>query len=239
MQTFTAAVSRITDLTHDVREIELRLVEPPRIRFQPGQFVSFEVERTGGAFPITRAYSIASSPDADDRILLLLNLVPGGSGSGYLFRLREGDETAFRGPAGSFTLAPGPRDLLFVATGTGIAPFRSMLWWLAEHDPSRRVTLFWGVRNERDVYYLDELARLRERLPNFSSVTTLSRPSGGWTGAAGRVTSLVDARIESVANLEVFVCGNSGMIADVVSIIRRKGICPIRREQYYVDRAAS
>lgn len=235
MQTFTAAVSRITDLTHDVREIELRLVEPPRIRFQPGQFVSFEVERTGTAFPITRAYSIASSPDEDDRILLLLNLVPGGSGSGYLFRLREGDETGFRGPAGSFTLPPGPRDLLFVATGTGIAPFRSMLWWLAEHEPSRRVTLFWGVRSERDVYYQDELARLRERLANFSSVTSLSRPSGAWTGATGRVTPLVDARIESVANLEVFVCGNSGMIADVVSIIRRKGICPIRREQYYVD----
>lgn len=213
----------------------MRLVEPPQIRFQPGQFVSFEVERPGSPFPITRAYSIASSPDADDRILLLLNLVPGGAGSGYLFGLRKGDETQFRGPSGSFTLGPGARDLLFVATGTGIAPFRSMLCWLAQHDPARRVTLFWGVRYEQDVYWQDELARVSERLPNFSHVTTLSRPSEAWAGTSGRVTSLVDTRVDSVANLEVFVCGSSGMIAEVTAIVRKKGICPIRREQYYVD----
>lgn len=235
MDTFTARVARTADLTHDVREIELRLLEPGRIRFAPGQFVSFEVERSGFAFPITRAYSVASSPDEDDRIELLLNLVPGGSGSGYLFGLEDGDETWFRGPAGSFVLTAGTRDLLFVATGTGIAPFRSMLRWLAAHDPSRRATLFWGLRHDHDVYWQDELARLAERLPNFTYVTTLSRPSPEWAGSTGRVTSLVESRVESVSNLEVFVCGSSGMIADVTALIRTKGICPIRREQYYVD----
>ena len=235
MDTFTARVSRIVDLTHDVREIELRLLDPRRIRFQPGQFVSFEVERSGLPFPITRAYSIASSPDEDDRILLLFNLVEGGAGSGYLFGLDVGDQTAFRGPAGSFTLGPGTRDVLLVATGTGIAPFRAMLWWLTAHDPRRRVTLFWGLRHERDVYYQDELARLAARLPNFTYVTTLSRPSAAWTGTTGRVTALVEARVDSVSNLEVFVCGNSAMIGDVVALVRAKGVCPIRREQYYAD----
>jgi CDP-4-dehydro-6-deoxyglucose reductase, E3 len=234
MQTFSARVVRTTDLTHDVREIELRLVEPATIAFLPGQFVSFRVERPDLRHPITRAYSIASSPDRAGAIDLVFNRVPGGPGSEYLFSLREGDDTGFRGPVGSFTLRPGTRDLLFVATGTGIAPFRSMLHWLAEHEPTRRVTLFWGVRSERDVYYQEELAALAARLRNFSFVTTLSQPEGRWTGVVGRVLPLVE-RVESVSNLEVFACGNSAMIADVTGIIRAKGICPIHREQYYAD----
>ncbi len=90
-------------------------------------------------------------------------------------------------------LRDGPRDLLLVATGTGIAPFRSMLWSLAEASATRPVTLFWGLRSERDLYHQDELERLREVLPQFSFITTLSQPAGGWTGTTGRVTALVEA----------------------------------------------
>ena len=234
-ETFAAVVGRVRDLTHDVREIELRLIEPATIDFQPGQFVSFEIERTDRPLAITRAYSIASSPLSGRGIELVLNLVPGGIGSGYLFSLREGDRTAFRGPFGSFVLTAGVRDLLFVATGTGIAPIRSMLWWLAEHGDRRPITLFWGLRSERDLFYQDELRELQRRLPHFSFVTTLSRPLGVGTGTTGRVGPLVETRIDSVANLEVFLCGNAAMIADVTAILRRKGVCPIHREQYYLD----
>ncbi len=238
MLTFRAAVSRVSRLTHDVREIELQLLDPAEIRFAPGQFVSFEIQRQGFPVPITRPYSIASPPSSSSSIQLLLNLVPGGTGSEYLFGLHDGDTTTFRGPAGSFTLRDSRRDLLFVATGTGIAPLRSMLWSLADAASPRAITLFWGVRSERDLYYQDELARLRDRLPRLAATTTLSRPGEKWRGAAGWVSRHVEAAVTDVSNLEVFLCGNGAMIRDVREILRRKGLCPIYTEQYYDDRQA-
>lgn len=233
-----ATVSRTRALTHDVREIELTLVDPDSITFEPGQWVSFEIERHEPRLPATRAYSIASSANRNGAIELVLNRVADGAGSGYLFGLREGETTTFRGPLGTFVLRDSPRDVLFVATGTGIAPFRSMLWSLAEARSTRAITLVWGLRSERDLYYQDELLSLRERLPGFSFITTLSQPTGAWRGTAGRVTGLVEARVAGVANLEAFLCGNGGMIRDVRDVLRRKGLCPIRAEQYYDIRKA-
>jgi NAD(P)H-flavin reductase len=239
MDTFSAHVSRIRNLTYDVREIELTLQEPGQIYFAPGQFVSFEIDRPGFPVPATRPYSIASSPSSRQAIQLVLNHVPGGPGSDYLFALREGDMTTFRGPVGTFTLRDSQRDLLFVATGTGIGPIRSMLRSLAEASSHRTVTLYWGLRSERDLYYQDEFARLREQMPHFSCVTTLSRPVGAWHGVVGWVSPLVESQITDVSNLDVFLCGNAAMIRDVRDILRKRGLCPIHTEQYYDDRTTT
>lgn len=236
MQSFTARVSRVRDLTHDVRELDLRLMEPPQITFKAGQFVSFEVGQDEKKRTLIRPYSIASPPSQTETVTLLLNLVPGGPGSTYLFSLKEGDETQFKGPAGSFRLRDDPaRDYLFVATGTGIAPIRSMLLALFEKDAAGSVTLFWGLRSRRDLYYQDELAAWAKAHPRFTFTTTLSRPEDGWQGERGRVTRLAEERIASVQNLAVYLCGNSGMIQDVTGTIQKKGLCPIYREKYYDD----
>lgn len=236
MQQFTAEVSRIQDLTHDVRAIELRLLEPSDIAFKAGQFISFEVPKEGQPRPVTRPYSIASPPRQRDRILLLLNLVQGGPGSTYLFSLREGSRTEFKGPAGAFYLRDdGAKDLLFVATGTGIAPLRSMILAQLERASAQSVTLFWGLRGQRDLYLQDELQALALAHSKFSYVTTLSRPEPGWEGASGRVTALIEQRIPSVTNLAVYLCGGSGMIKDVTARLHAKGLCPIYREKYYDD----
>lgn len=234
MQLFQAQVERIRDLTHDVREIELRLREPPAIAFKAGQFVSFEVGRDALNRTIVRPYSIASPPSQRERVLLLLNLVQGGPGSTYLFSLRVGEETQFKGTTGAFYLRDDPaRDILFVATATGIAPLRSMLYALSERGFPRPVTLYWGLRSQRDLYYQDELEALARAHPNFSFIATLSRPEDGWTSERGRVTPLVEARIASVQNLAVYLCGNEGMIKDVTAVLQKKGLCPIYREKYY------
>ena len=236
LQVFQAKAERIRDLTHDVREIGFRLLAPAEIDFKAGQFVSFEVVHPTFNRPVTRPYSIASPPSQGDGITLLLNLIPGGPGSTYLFSLKEGDHTQFKGPTGAFYLRDdATRDPLFVATGTGIAPIRSMLLDRLERAPSRAATLYWGLRSERDLYYQDELEALARRHANFSFLTTLSRPEGNWQGPTGRVTRLVDERIASVANLAVYLCGNSGMIKDVSALINRRGLCPIYREKYYDD----
>lgn len=230
----TARVGRVVDLTHDVRQIDLDLIDPPSIEFTAGQFVSFSVEKEGLPFPLTRPYSIASSPTRAGTIELLLNLVPGGPGSTYLFSLRPGDQVQCSGPAGTFVLRDYPdRRLLFVATGTGIAPMRSMI--RARLPSPTPVVLLWGLRSERDLYYQEEFAALAAQHPEFTFATTLSQPSGAWTGETGRVQHLVDRHLATVDDLAVYVCGNSGMIASVVALIKARGVCPIHREQYYKD----
>ena len=233
MESFTAKVAAVRDLTHDVRQIDFTLTDPPEMVFAAGQFISFEIDRPGSAIPATRPYSIASAPREVGRIQIVLNRVPGGPGSSYLFNLREGFDTKFKGPAGSFTLRNNARDVLFVATGTGIAPIRSMLWALVDEASTRRITLLWGLRSERDLYYQDELATLQSRLPRFASTITLSQPAGSWRGTIGRVVPLVTNAVTDVTNLEVYLCGNGAMIRDVRDIIRTKGLCPIYTEQYY------
>jgi NAD(P)H-flavin reductase len=234
IRAFTAVVSRAQALTHDVRELELTLVEPGAIQFKPGQFISFEVPKRGSPGLVTRPYSIVSPPSQHDRVTLVLNFVPGGPGSTYLFGLHEGDRTVFKGPAGAFHLRDdGARDLLFVATGTGIAPFRSMIAAQMERRSAQSVTLFWGLRSQQDLYYQDELGALARLHQQFSFVTTLSWPEAGWSGPTGRVTKLVEERIVSVENLAVYLCGHGGMIRDVTAMLRARGLCPIYREKYY------
>jgi NAD(P)H-flavin reductase len=232
LQNYAARVDRIDDLTHDVRAIGLELRDPPEIHFQAGQFVSFEVPKPGLRFPLTRPYSIASTPANAHIIELLFNLVPGGPGSSFLFSLRTGDLVSFRGPAGTFVLRDYPdRRLLFVATGTGIAPIRSMIQTrLPSPTPVR---LIWGLRHERDLYYQDELAALAAKHPEFSYTITLSQPSSSWTGAVGRVQSLVEMHTARVDDLAVYVCGGHEMVTSVTSLIQSRGLCPIHREQYF------
>jgi CDP-4-dehydro-6-deoxyglucose reductase len=233
---FRARVSRVADLTRDVRELDLDLVSPPEIVFRAGQFISFEIQPPGAAYPITRPYSIVSPPRESRRVRLLFNRVLDGPGSGFLYGLRLGDVVEFKGVAGMFYLHDDPgRDVLFVATSTGIAPIRSMLLDLLDRTPARRVTLFWGVRSERDLYYQDELDALAMAHHGFSFEMTLSRPAGAGTFATGRVTRLVEERISTVRDLAAYVCGNARMIADVSAILKSKGLCPIYREKYYDD----
>ena len=239
MQLFQAQVSRIKDLTHDVRELELSLMDPRKIQFKAGQWISLDVWHPRMSQYVQRQYSIASPPSQAQQITLLFNRVPDGPGSSYLFSVHEGDLLKFQGPNGSFFLQEKPgRDLVFVATGTGMAPFRSMLYTFLEQPEAGTLTLYWGLRSQRDLYFQSELETLAQGYPHFSFVTTLSRPENGWKGSIGRVTKLVENQISSVSNVTFFLCGNGGMIRDTTEIVRKKGLCPIRTEQYY-DEAVS
>ena len=172
-------------------------------------------------------------------ITLLFNLVSGGPGSNFLYSLKVGDQTTFKGPAGHFTLHDDPgRELLFVGIGTGIAPLRSMLLANAERPEPRPATLIWGLRSQRDLYYQEELAALATPGVPLTTIITLSRPEPGWTGETGRVQRLVQERVASVSHLAAYLCGNGGMIKDVIAALQQKGLCPIYREKWY-DAAAA
>src|SRR5687768_10839318 len=232
---FHATVDRVRDLTHDVRELDFRLREPKDIQFKAGQFISFDITPPGGGRLIIRPYSVASPPHESDRVTIVFNRVQGGRGSTYLFSLKEGDPVSFEGPQGSFYLHERTRDMLFVATGTGIAPIRAMLLDLTNSGYTGSARLYWGLRMQRDLYYQQEFETLTARFPHVSFTIVLSRPDPGWRGDTGRVTGLINERVKSVKNMDVYLCGNHAMIREVTDLIRAKGLCPIYREIYYDD----
>lgn len=233
--TFRAELIQVTPLTHDVREFVFRPAMTHGLHFTAGQSVDIFLAPKPVDHPaLTRAYSICSPPEHAHALTVVANLVPGGKGTPYLFAFGVGTTVAMRGPHGHFVVdARGNRDYLFVATGTGIAPLLSMIRHLLTVGTTRRMTLYWGLRGQRDLYYQAVLQALAHAHANFSFVTTLSQPEAGWTGACGRVTSLIERTIGSVATLDVYVCGSQEMIQDVRGVLRTKGLCPVHTEKFY------
>ncbi len=194
------------------------------LAFTPGQFVSV-IERLDGK-EITRAYSIAS-PRGGNRFALCLNRVEDGIVSPYLFQLKPGDEVEMGEPLGYFTLRhPGHRSV-FIATGTGIAPFRSML---LEHLPKTqaRITLLFGVRYEAGLLYRNELEELARQYESFRFLPTITRPTESWNGRTGRVQAHLDEALalssyEDQATLDVYICGLKEMVDDLRAELKKRG----------------
>ena len=230
---YTARIDRIRDLAPNVRELTLCLVEPgpSTFHFLSGQSIAVDILLPENQAQTVRYYSLASPSIQSTRFTLLLSLADQGVGATYLFQQPEGATVQFHGPHGIFHLQEDKsQKMLFVATGTGIAPFLSMLSSLLENPITNPVRLYWGLRSERDLYYQEELQTLADQNPCFSFVTTLSRAHQGWSGATGRVTELASS-LPSVNDLAVYVCGHQAMVNEVSTIIREKGDCPIYREQ--------
>src|SRR5437764_2899775 len=133
-QLYTAHLVRSISLSDRTKHLEFRVRELPRFDFTAGQFVSMKERHHEKE--ITRAYSIASPPRADNSFDLCLNRVDEGFFSNYLCDLQEGADVKFHGPHGYFVMKQPVRDSIFIATGTGIAPMRGMLQWLYA-DPAR------------------------------------------------------------------------------------------------------
>jgi len=189
--------------------------------FVPGQFLS--VTATIGEDDITRAYSIVSPPDGN-RFALCANLVQDGHLSPFLFSLSRGDEIDFKGPYGAFILRRPVSDCIFVATGTGIAPFRSMLLTHLSAHQDRRFTLVFGVRHERGLLYHDELSALAKMHPNFDYQPTLTRPPDHWTGRVGRVQQPAIEALGDRRDIDVYICGLREMVDDVRLKLKELGL---------------
>jgi len=232
---FRAKVFGIRHLTKDVRELTLELVDPLSLTFLPGQSIAVTIPDGTSGSQLVRYYSLASLPSSSHHLVLLFNSGEQGKGSALLMEHAVGEELHCSGPVGAFHLHNDPeRDLLFVGTGTGIAPLWSMITSLLEESCSQPITLLWGLRSEPDIYYLDELQRLANRHSNFSFTLTLSRPGQSWRGKRGRVTHLLQ-QFPRVDHLAVYVCGNRKMVAEVASLLCHKGGCPIYRERHEED----
>jgi len=186
---------------------------------------------------IRRAYSIASSSLASSYMDFYLALVPGGALTPRLFALQLGDPL-WLGPkvSGMFTFDQVPEDknVVMIATGTGLAPYMSMLTTHLMCGNPRRIAVLHGARNSWDLGYQAELINLQRLCPNFAYVPTISRPANEpilWHGATGYVQDLWVRGVLRDAwgfaptpdNTHIFLCGSPGMIDETVELLCREG----------------
>jgi NAD(P)H-flavin reductase len=229
---FRAKIQQIRHLTPDIREMTLEMLEPSELVFRPGQAIAVTVPDTDSGSSLLRYFSLASPPRSSRQLVLLLNSQDRGKGSTFLLENDLGAELQVSGPHGSFLLQHEPeRTLLFIGTGTGIAPLWSMMATLLAESCSQSMTLLWGLRSESDRYYLQELEAWKSRHENFSYVLTLSQPSSTWKGNKGRVTELLQ-ELTTVKDSAAYVCGNRAMVKEVMDLLKKKGAGVIYRERH-------
>jgi len=136
--------------------------------------------------------------------------------------MKEGEQISCQGPFGDFILRPPLRDTIFIATGTGIAPIRSILQWLfrpmedgrpwPSPDPGKQLWLIFGNRTEKDIYYHDEFLTLAGQHANFHYLPTLSRGSSEWQGLRGYVQDHVTAIAQGCSDIHAYICGLDKMV---------------------------
>jgi len=224
-QTLQASLARSSELSEFTKHLEFEVQGAARFGFVPGQWLSLKASTPEGE-EITRAYSIASPPSEDARFAFCLNRVQDGFMSNHLCDMREGGEITFQGPFGAFILRPPLRDTVFIATGTGIAPFRSMLHWLLA-DPSRhegrQFWLLFGVRYEQDIYYREEFERLAQEHSNFDFLPTLSRGGPEWKGLRGYVQEHVSEIVGDRTDMHAYICGLDKMVGANRELLKSLG----------------
>jgi len=208
------------EIAPGVRHFGFEALGVDRLDFVPGQFTSFTDVIAGKK--ITRAYSLASAPSGTNRFELCLNRVEEGHLSPRLFDMKPGDRVEMREPLGMFVLRRPPRDSIFIATGTGIAPFRSMLQAHLS-DASPAFTLLFGVRYESHLLYREEFEAMARRYPHFRFWPTLTRSGPGWAGRQGRVQAHLKEAIGARRDLDFYLCGLKEMVDDVRSVLKAEG----------------
>jgi CDP-4-dehydro-6-deoxyglucose reductase len=218
-------VIRIEDETYNTKRFFIRVNELESFNFKAGQFVTLDLPIHEQKNKRWRSYSIASWPDGTNVYELLIVLLEGGAGTTYLFNeVKVGSELVFRGPQGVFVLPENiEKDIFFICTGTGIAPFRSMLNFIKLHAVSHKdLYLIYGCRTQKDLLYFDEMKALQNDLDNFYFIPTLSREA--WDGHTGYVHNLYEEickknndackSLEELKPASFYLCGWKFMIDD-------------------------
>jgi len=223
MKDFRAKLVSIKDLTSNVRQFVFK--PDSGFDFEAGQFVMIDIA-DGQEPTASRAYSIASVPGGDE-FYLMIKLLEDGRGSKFLNDLSERDVLDMKGPLGHFVLnKDSDKDLVFVATGTGVAPMYSMIGsLLKDGDYSRKMTLFFGLRHIKDVFWREEFEKLASKYENFDFKLTLSQPEDeSWDGLTGRVTAILPEADFDFDRIQAYICGSKSMIDQVKKFFIDKGV---------------
>jgi CDP-4-dehydro-6-deoxyglucose reductase len=220
-----ALVKSIERISDDVLFLKLRLPLHLNLLFEAGQYVDFLLN--GG---IRRSYSIANPPKAEGVINLEFHIrrMPGGLFTDYMFdHMKEREKLMFEAPLGGFFLRDSAKPVLFLATGTGYAPIRSILLKHLPRNRERRMVLYWGGRTPQDLYLMDEARELAQLHPNFTFIPVVSRPvdSDAWSGATGRVHLAAMGDLPDLSGWQTYACGLPAMVEESRSrLIAERGL---------------
>jgi CDP-4-dehydro-6-deoxyglucose reductase len=206
----TATVLRTEALSADVTRLVLALDNRERLVFRPGQYLNVLPGDAGA-----RSFSMASRT-GDAEIELHIRRIDGGYFTqDLLSAMRSGDTLEIDAPLGGFGYHEEDyRPIVMVATGTGIAPLRSLLATMFDDPGLPPVDLYWGGRTRADLYLHGELAQLAATREDFRFVPVLSRADDAWPGARGYVQDAVLADYPDLSEHALYLCGSPAMIAD-------------------------
>ncbi len=232
----TVTVESYRPLNLTVAEVRF-YVGSDAFTYRPGQYIIFPVPNL--PHPIRRSYSISTPPSDAGHFEVCVRAVAGGTGSNFVHRMRPGQTFTVEGPFGEFVLdEDSDRDILMIATGTGMSPIKSMLMHLLEQRSRRRVRLFFGLRHESDLFYTDLLRGLKAHYPGFEYRIVLScADPETWSGPRGRVTDLIDRHITAAdaVRTEAYICGGRPMIESCIARLSALGFAEdaIKYERFF------
>lgn len=225
----TAKIAALETIAQNTMRLELQL-DPDEeagcgAEFEPGQFMELEIPGTDER----RAYSLANTGNWDGRLEFLIRLQAGGRFSTFLReRAQPGDTVCVRGAMGGFGIREGSlRARWFVAGGTGLAPMLSMLRRMDEYREMQDVRLFFGVNVESELFMLDEIERLKTRLPQLQVDLCVWKPQGDWSGFRGTPADALGAAIASTGlQPDIYVCGPPALVRAAEHIVQKAGLPP-------------
>ncbi len=220
-------------VTHDMRHVVLKLIEPEEIRFFPGQYMDITIPDTD----TVRSFSMANITSREGGLLeFVIKVYPDGKFSHFLdSKVQVGDRLDLSGPFGVFTLRDGDDDLVFVGGGAGMAPILALLRSMVERRLERKATYFYGARTKRDLCFESELRDLEEKLPNFRYLPALSEPSDDddWDGETGLITDVVKRHADNLTGAHAYVCGPPPMVEAAVPLLATLGV---EEKRIYYDK---
>src|SRR3954447_24306463 len=222
VSTYTGRVSAVERLSQTTTGFSVRLDNRAALGFLPGQYVNILVPGTDQ----TRSYSFSSGPNAEDISFLLRDTDTGALPTYLRERAKEGDRIEFNGPLGSFYLRAIERPVLFLAGGTGLAPFLSMLDKISRDGGSEHpVHLIFGVTNDPDLIRLDELEAYTKTLPNFTFACTVAAEESSYPNK-GYVTRYIEPEHLNGGDADVYLCGPPPMVDAVRSFLTAQSAAP-------------
>jgi propane monooxygenase reductase subunit len=227
LQEIRTEVVEIVPHTHDIVGLKLKPVEPAGYEFKPGQYADLTIPGSDEH----RSFSMATIPSTTDHVEFVIKKYPGGRFSSLLDEgIEVGHTIHLTGPYGNFTLKSGHvLPLVLMAGGAGMAPVLALLRHLSETGDTRRIRFYYGARTPADLFYLDEIRALGERLGDFEFVVALSESAdgGGALGVRveqGMVTDVVEAGEPELHRSEVYLCGPPPMVDAALALAARQGV---------------
>ena len=234
---YEALCQEITELTYDIRRFRFKLTEPAEMEFVAGQYVQLFCPRyKGNRDEVYRAYSVASDPQQKGIIDLIIRRVPDGICTTYCFDyLKAGDGVTFNGPHGDFRLCQSDSPMIWIAGGSGMAPFVSMLHDMKNRGLNRNTTYFLGGKHVKDLFLLDQMKAFESESPGFRFVPVVAQPAEGeqWDGEKGLVTEAVERSADNIAACEAYLCGSPGMIDACIRVLTKLGVA---EEKIFYDK---